>query len=71
MNILSKSTDQHRAIKNKYTNYNDEKKLNERENDNASEKTKPIKIIYKNILVHNKNDYIKIDPRTMIKKTIN
>ena len=50
--------------KSKCTNYNDETKLNERENNNTSENTKTNKNNLQTILEHNKHDYIEIDPKT-------
>ena len=50
--------------KSKCTNYNDEAKLNERENNNTSEITKTNKNNLQTILEHNKHDYIEIDPKT-------
>ena len=50
--------------KNKCSNFNDETKLNERENNNTLENTKTNKDSLQTILEHNKHDYIKNDPKT-------
>ena len=63
MNQFQKSTIQHRTLQ-KQMYYNDETKLNERENNNTSKNTKTNKNNLQTVLEHNKHDYIKIDPKT-------